>query len=175
MAEYRFKTDRLIIRDMTLEDLDQVAKIWGNIEVGKYLADPYYKDGEDLRSCFGSGVFDNSSYWDDDFYFVLLDKINNQIIGTACTWIIDGDIWGIGYTLKKESWGKGLATELISALEKFIKSKGGKFVSADVAKENIGSLKACYNNGFKNYRQMTFKKAGTDIIYHALELRKMIG
>lgn len=83
MAEYRFKTGRLIIRDMTLEDLDQVAKIWGNIEVGKYLA--------------------------------------------------------------------------------------------DVAKENIGSLKACYNNGFKNYRQMTFKKAGTDIIYHALELRKMIG
>ena len=38
MAEYRFKTDRLIIRDMTLEDLDQVAKIWGNIEVGKYLS-----------------------------------------------------------------------------------------------------------------------------------------
>ncbi len=174
MEEYRFMTDRLIIRDMTLEDLDQVAKIWGNIDVGKYLSDPYYKDGDELRDCFENGVLDDSPYWDDDFYFILLDKINNQIIGTACTWKMDGYLWGIGYTFKKEFWGKGLGTDLISALEKFIKSRGGKFISAEVAKENIGSLKACYKNGFKNYKNMTFKKSGTDIIYHALELRKKI-
>lgn len=174
MEEFRFKTDRLIVRDMTLDDLDQVAKIWGDIDVGKYLSDPYYKDGDDLRDCFKNGVLDNSIYWSDDFYFVLLDKINNQIIGTACTRRMDGDIWGIGYTFKKEFWGKGLGTGLISALEKFIKSRGGKFISADVAKENIGSLKACYKNAFKNYRDITFKKAGTDIIYDALELRKKI-
>lgn len=174
MEEFRFKTDRLIVRDMTLDDLDQVAKIWGDIDVGKYLSDPYYKDGDDLRDCFKNGVLDNSIYWSDDFYFVLLDKINNQIMGTACTWRMDVDIWGIGYTFKKEFWCKGLATELISALEKFIKSRGGKFISADVVKENIGSLKACYKNGFKNYRQMNFKKAGTNIIYDALELRKKI-
>lgn len=87
---------------------------------------------------------------------------------------MDEDIWGIGYTFKKEFWGKGLATELISSLEKFVKSKGGKYLSADIAKDNIGSLKSCYKNNFDNYRQLTFAKAGTDIVYEALEFRKKI-
>ena len=174
MEKYRFTTARLIIRDMTMDDLDQVAKIWGNTEVSKYLADPYYKDGDDIRECFKNGELDNSEDWTDDFYFVILDKINKEIIGTACAWKMNEDICGIGYTFKKEFWGKGLATELISSLEKFVKSKCGKYLSADIAKENVGSLKACYKNNFNNYRQMTFAKAGTDIVYEALELRKKI-
>lgn len=174
MEKYRFTTDRLIIRDMTIDDLDQVAKIWGNPEVSKYLADPYYKDGYELRACFKNGELDNSKDWIDDFYFVILDNINKETIGTACAWKMDEDVWGIGYTFKKEFWGKGLATELISSLEKFVKAKGGKYLSADIAKENIGSLKACYKNDFENYRQMTFAKAGTDIVYDAFELRKKI-
>ena len=52
MEKFRFTTARLIIRDMTTADLDQVANIWGNPEVSKYLADPYYKDGDDIRACF---------------------------------------------------------------------------------------------------------------------------
>lgn len=175
MEKYRFTTARLIIRDMTMADLDQVAKIWGNPEVSKYLADPYYKDGDDIRSCLKNGELDNSEDWTDDFYFVILDKINKEIIGTACTWKMDEAHWGIGYTFKKEFWGKGLATELISSLEKFVKSKGGKYLSVDVAKENVWSLRACYKNNFNNYREMTFAKAGTNIVYEAFELRKEIG
>lgn len=174
MGKYRFMTDRLAVRDMDMTDCDQVAEIWGNVEVGKYLADPYYKDGDELRSCFKNGELDNSENWTDDFYFVLLDKINEKIIGTACSWKMKGDVWAIGYAFKKEFWGQGLATELINGLEKFVKIKGGKYLSADVAKENIGSLKACYKNDFENYRQMTFAKAGTDIVYEAFELIKKI-
>lgn len=174
MYEYRFVTHRLIIRDMTMDDCDQVAKIWGGIEVGKYLSDFYYKDGDELRKCFKNGELDNSDEWTDNFYFVLIYRKNNELIGTACAWEIEKNIWGIGYTFNKEFWGQGLATELIASLEKFVKSRGGTYLSADVAKENIGSLKACYKNNFKNYRNMTFGKAGTDITYEAVELRKKI-
>lgn len=52
MRKYRFETERLFVRDMVVDDCDLVAKIWGNVEVGKYLADPYYKNGEELRNCF---------------------------------------------------------------------------------------------------------------------------
>lgn len=174
MRNYRFETDRLFIRDMVFNDCDEVSKIWGNVEVGEYLADPYYKNGDEIRNCFKNGEFYKSEEWTDDFYFVLLDKENKNIIGTACARKMDGDVWGIGYTFKKIFWGQGLATELISALEKFVRSRGGKYLSADVAKENIGSLKACYKNNFNNYREMTFVKAGTNIVYEALELRKEI-
>ena len=174
MRKYRFETERLFIRDMVIEDCDEVSKIWGNVEVGKYLADSYYKNGDEIRSCFKNGELDNSENWTDDFYFVLLDKINKQIIGTTCAWEMDEEVWAIGYTFKKECWGKGLATDLICSLEKFVKAKGGKYISADVAKENIGSIKACYNNGFSDYRQISFNKLGTDIIYDGLELRKKL-
>ena len=170
----RFETDRLFIRDMVAEDCDEVAKIWGNAEVGKYLADPYYKNGDEIRNCFKNGELNKSEDWTDDFYFVLLCRVNKKIIGTACTRKMEGDVWGIGYTFKKEFWGQGLATELISGLEKFVRSKGGKYLSADIAKENIGSLKACYKNNFKNHREFTFEKCGTDIVYEAVELRKNI-
>ena len=87
---------------------------------------------------------------------------------------MDGDVWGIGYTFKKAFWGQGFAIELIFGFEKFVRKMGGKYLSADVAKENIGSLKACYNNGFSDYRQISFNKSGTDISYDGLELRKKL-
>lgn len=52
MRKYRFETERLFIRDMVIEDCDEVSKIWGNVEVGKYLVDSYYKNGDEIRSCF---------------------------------------------------------------------------------------------------------------------------
>lgn len=85
----RFETDRLFIRDMVAEDCDEVANIWADVEVGKYLADPYYKNGDEIRNCFKNGELDKSEDWTDDFYFVLLYKVNKKIIGTACAWKID--------------------------------------------------------------------------------------
>ena len=73
MVKYRFMTDRLAVRDMDMTDCDEVAEIWGDVEVGKYLTDPYYKDGDEIRNCFKNGELDNSESWNDDFYFVILD------------------------------------------------------------------------------------------------------
>lgn len=175
MCEFRFETKRLAIRDMTMDDCDIVAKAWGSFEVGKYLSDPYYKNGDELRNAFKNGELVNHENWTEDFYFVAVDKTKKEIIGTACTWKIENDIWGIGYTIiHQRYWNQGLGAELIQGLEKFIKSNGGGYISAEIAKENIGSLKACYKNGFEDYRETSFQKSGTNIVYDALELRKRI-
>lgn len=174
MHKFRFETDRLIIRDMSMEDCDIVAVSWGSPEVGRYMGDPYYKDGDELRAVFKNDELINNETWTDDFYFVVLDKLSNDIIGTACTWQMEDDLWGIGYTFDKAWWNRGLATELIAGLEDFVRTKGAKSLSSEIAKDNIGSLKACYKNGFEDYREMTFPKIGTDIVFDAIELRKKL-
>lgn len=174
MSKDRFETERLIIRDMTMDDCDIIAQSWGSAEVGRYMSDPYYKNGDELRAVFQDDELLNSETWTDEFYFVVLNKANNEIIGTASAWKLGDDVWGIGYTFDREWWNQGLGTELIGGLEQFVKANGGRYLSSEIAKDNIGSLKACYKNGFEDYREMTFGKSGTDIVFDALELRKAI-
>lgn len=78
MCEFRFETKRLAIRDMTMDDCDIVAKAWGSFEVGKYLSDPYYKNGDELRNAFKNGELVNHENWTEDFYFVAVDKTKKR-------------------------------------------------------------------------------------------------
>lgn len=172
MKIIRFETERMIVRDMSMDDCDLVASSWGSPEVGKYMGDPYYEDGDQVRAMFQENELNEHENWTDDFYLVTVDKKTEEINGTACAWLMKDDIWGIGYTIDFKYWNQGLATELIRGLERFVRSQGGKALSSEIAKENIGSLKACYNNGFVNHREMSFQKSGTDIIHEAIELRK---
>ncbi len=86
MGNFRFETESLFILDMTMDDCDFVASLWGDFEIGKYLSDPYYEDGNELRACFKNGELENNEAWTDDFFFVLVDKEEKIIIGTACLW-----------------------------------------------------------------------------------------
>ena len=172
MEKIRFETARLIVRDMTNDDCDLVALSWGSPEVGRYMLDPYYENGDQLRQMVTDDELSKHEDWTDEFYFVTTDKESGELNGTACAWLMEDDVWGIGYTINYQWWNQGLATELIHGLEHFIRLQGGKTVSSEIAKANIASLKACYKNGFKDYQETRFQKSGTSIVYDALELRK---
>lgn len=49
MKNIRFSTERLNIADMRFSDCDYAAKEWGNEISGKYMCDPFYKNGDELR------------------------------------------------------------------------------------------------------------------------------
>ncbi|HHT20399.1 MAG TPA: GNAT family N-acetyltransferase [Tissierellia bacterium] len=174
MTNIRFYTDRLMVRDMTMADCDIVADSWGSKEVGRYMGDPYYKNGDELRAMFKEDELLKNKQWDVEFYFVTQDKQTGEINGTASTWLMDDGIWGIGYTISYPWWNQGLATELIRGLECFIKSRGGRGMSAEIAKDNTASLKVCNKNGFTKAQDTRFHKSKTTIVFDALELRKFI-
>ena len=46
MKNIRFSTERLNIADMQFSDCDYAAKEWGNEISGKYMCDPFYKNGD---------------------------------------------------------------------------------------------------------------------------------
>lgn len=55
----------------------------------------------------------------------------------------------LGYVLAEAAWGKGLASELVSGLVEWARSKGSiKSISGGVAKDNPASAQVLLNNGF---------------------------
>lgn len=108
MRNIRFYTERLNIADMRFSACDYAAKEWGNEISGKYMCDPFYKNGDELRDILKDEL-KNSEKWTDDFYFSVFKKENDEIIGTACAFEVEKSkgIWGIGYSIKRTEWNKG--------------------------------------------------------------------
>jgi len=155
----RISTQRLLLKTTEQEDLDAVASIWGDIEGGKYLPDPYYKSGNEILEIL-----------DDDldcpcYYFVAFQTGFDEVIGTCSLGFESADEYSIGYTIKKDYWGNGYAVEMVHALIDFTRTLGIKSITAPVAQENKASNRVMEKCGFFIYTESSFKKSGTDIVY----------
>jgi len=74
----------------------------------------------------------------------------NDIIGFIFLYELDDRIIRFGYLLSKETWGKGIGTELMKGFVDWCKQDGHiKSISGGVEKINIGSIKVLKKVGFK--------------------------
>lgn len=154
-------TDRLILKSMTLDDAEIAWTFWGDHEIGKYLCDPYYKDANELRE-----LISDIDEWDTEYPFIAYDKHTGDIVAT-CSIGVEGSPtqWGFGYCIRKDSWGKGYATEIAKALIDFAYSLGIRDFQGTVATENIASRRVMEKCGMHLDHESSFAKKGTDIVY----------
>ena len=154
-------TERLVLKSMTLKDVEIAWELWGKEETAKYLVDPYYKDVEELRK-----LIVDIETWENEYPFIAYKKDTLEVVGT-CSIGQEGRIgqWGPGYFLKKEMWGKGYGTEILKALIEFAYSLGIHDFQGSVANENIASKRVMEKCGMKLDSESSFKKGGTNIIY----------
>lgn len=152
MKRHIFETDRMIVREMEVNDFDSLFHLFQDPLVMRYY--PHTKSEEETRQWilwtisnyrkFGIGLW------------VLEDKHTHSFIG-QCGLVprkIDGEIKiEIGYILEKKWWGKGLATEAAAACLKhgFSHYKFTHIVSL-IDAENTSSLKV------SEKLSMTFQK-----------------
>lgn len=127
------ETERLILRPITLEDTAEYYEMDSQPEVHTFLRDKPLESLDDAINLinslhvqynkFGIGriaVIDKETYefigWTGFKYIPEEDAINNQY-----------DYLDFGYRLRKESWGKGYATEAAEACLEFFKEKLNDF------------------------------------------------
>ena len=152
-------TERLILRSMTQEDAELAFSIWGDIEQGKYLQDPYYKSAEELR-----GLLNNIHKWS-DYPFVVFSE-EGKFVGTCSIGPEESkEIWGFGYCVVKDEQGKGYATEMAKAMMKFAYQQGIHDFLAEHAIENFASGRVMLKCGMHFERVSSFIKSGTDLVY----------
>ncbi|MCL2190095.1 MAG: GNAT family N-acetyltransferase [Defluviitaleaceae bacterium] len=162
-------TQRLHLKATVQADLDAVAAIWGDPEGGKFLPDPLYKSGaeiaeilEDDPQCpvyyFAARLLASPS-------FQGLEK--GEIIGTCSLGLENAASreYSIGYTVKKDHWGKGYAGEMVCALIDLARELGIKALLAPIAQANTASQRVAEKCGFSVAGESAFTKSGTDIIF----------
>lgn len=150
------ETPRLVLRELTPDDLDFVAEMLGHPEVMHFWPRPYTRAeaadwiGRQQERCARDGF----GYW------LALDKTGGRAVGQAglLRQELDGVVeTGIGYILHRPFWSRGYATEAALACRDHAFGKLGKQrVTATVRPENLASHRVAERIGLKLERMTTW-------------------
>lgn len=148
------KTNRLELREITLDDNKAIFDIFSNSEVVKYYdLEPLYnlKQADRLIAFFQKRFADDAGIrW--GIYF----KGQKKCVGTCGynTWNKAMHSTVIGYDLNRDYWGQGIITEALFSIVSCVFSENSPFdtinrIQADTIPGNIASEKVLLKLGFK--------------------------
>jgi len=166
------ETERLIIRELTYQDIDGMFKLDSNPKVHTYLGNNIIKTKEEAKKNID---FIKLQYSKNGIgRWAIIEKESGDFIGWTGFKLITNLInkksyyYDLGYRLIQESWGKGYATESAIACLNYGFNKLNKkdiFAMADIENaasntilKKIGMSKINefnYNNVIHNFYQIT--------------------
>lgn len=154
----KLETERLILREFTIDDLDAFALLMADPEVMRFsLNGPMNK--EQAKEYFQKRILDHYSHYGYGLYAVV-QKTDNSPVGFVglMSQNIDGESkTELGYRLYPKHWGKGLATEACLAVCQyaFTKLGFGELISI-IDSKNTRSLEVAKRIGMKYLKDTSF-------------------
>ncbi len=159
------QTSRLILRQLTLDDVNDLAAIYADPVVMRFFGSTY--TCESTKQWLEERVFKcyEQRKWG---LWATIYKIDNKLIGRCglIPQLVDGqEEVEIGYLLAKEYWGKGLATEAACVSRDYGFEKLGKnrLISL-IDPDNVASQKVAKKVGL-TYEKDTYMWNKTVRIY----------
>ncbi len=156
------ETDRLILRELCLNDAEDIFEIYSNEEVMKYFGKNTYKKLSEaelmIELCIRAFKDKEGIRWG------LVLKSTGELIGSAGIWrIIKKHLRGeIGYDLKITHWNKGIMTEALRAVTEFGFNKMNLHsLEANIDPDNEASRKLLGKTGFSKegyFRESYFQE-----------------
>ena len=156
MSDVRIETDRLILKEITLEDSDFIVRLRSNPEVYKYFKNPIKIDIESHNKWF------NESYIKDDnrIDMLAIHKTTGENIGVfGIKRIIRMENESLyrglckaelSYILSADKIGNGFATEALEGIINEFKIIWKiRFFSAEIHKSNKESIRFIERLGFR--------------------------
>ncbi|MFD4706029.1 GNAT family N-acetyltransferase [Gottfriedia sp. NPDC058432] len=142
------ETERLILRKLSLNDIEEMFQYGSNEEVSKYVTWDTHKTLSDTRGFIELVInkYNNSQVapWGIEY------KGNGKLIGTVdyVWWDSKHKTAEIGYVISQDYWGKGITTEAVKEVIRF------GFTEMDLVRiqarcfvENIGSSRVMEKTG----------------------------
>src|SRR5215471_1114261 len=167
------ESERLAFRWWSERDLPLARELWGDPEVTRFFGGPL-SDAEIARRLeveLERASAHNFQYWP----IHLLD--GGEFAGCCGLrpYRLDQGIPELGFHLRPEFWGRGLAPEAATAVIRYaFETLGAKGLSAGHHPENANSRKVLDRLGFRYTHQEFFPALGIDIPYYLL-LRDELG
>jgi RimJ/RimL family protein N-acetyltransferase len=121
------KTERLILRRFTENDVEAFFNIINDKEVNTYLTLFPFETIEDAKNYLQEKYL--NTYGEQvGFRYAICLKFDNILIGYVH--VSDDDSYDLSYGLKKEYWRKGIMTEACKAVVEQIKKSGIPYITA---------------------------------------------
>lgn len=124
------ETERLILRNYRLDDLEELIEGLNEFDVAKGLVTPFPYTVEDAKDFISKNLILGEGH---KYNFAIVEKQTGQVIGGTGAEIKDGNIGGGGIWLNKNYHNKGYGTEVYLARTVFAFEYLG-----------VNELKACY-------------------------------
>ena len=163
------ETERLILRETTPEDAENMLRLHSNLEVQKYTGDEIItslkvmkekiieKEAEYKRVGFGR--------------WTTILKEGNQFVGWAgLKYLEEFKQVDLGYRFLPQYWNKGIGTEASKAILKYgFEKLNLEEIIAVAIEENIGSIKIMQKIGMKFDKYAPYDPCGEDVVWYKLE------
>lgn len=139
------KTNRLIIKNLSINDQKEMIDLLNNNEIKKTYMIPSFVNKEESIEYFNKLL--NISL--DDKHYLNGIYLNNYLIGMINDIHIDNKEIEIGYFINPIYWNKGYATEALKAMIDYLFNIGFKRIIAGYFEENIASSRVMAKSGMK--------------------------
>jgi [ribosomal protein S5]-alanine N-acetyltransferase len=144
------KTERLILRQLTLDDIDAVYTIRSDYEVTRLNIGAAYTSIEQARTLIES-ILDNYQRENELRWGVTLKDSDNTVIGMCGYnyWARHDFRGSVGYDLARAYWGQGIMSEAVRVVIRFgFEHMGLNRIEADASVENEASIRILEKLGF---------------------------
>jgi [ribosomal protein S5]-alanine N-acetyltransferase len=151
------QTTRLHLREFTPEDADALARVLSDPETMRHYPAPYDRAG------VGQWIERNRQCYRDDgvgLWAIELKK-TQELIGDCGIILqqVEGEsLYEIGYHLRRDFWGQGLATEAAIACRDwaFVHLKADRLISL-IRPENLPSRRVAERNGMTIWKEVNWR------------------
>lgn len=144
------KTERLILRPITLLDLDYIDELHSLKETDEFNTLGIPATIEETKALLGKWIFENNKEFTTHFTFAVELNTGNQIIGLIGINLgkvkyKNAEVW---FKFHKDHWNKGYATESLKKILHFgFDELNLHRIEAGCAVENIGSIRVLEKTG----------------------------
>jgi [ribosomal protein S5]-alanine N-acetyltransferase len=160
------ETERLILREFTMDDLDAFASLMADPEVMRFSLSGPMKDIKQAKEYLQKRILDHYAKFGYGLYAVI-HKIDNCLIGSVGLIMqnIDGENkTELGYRLHPNYWGKGLATEAALAIcQDAFERLGIDELISIIDPQNIRSLEVAKRIGMHYQKDAIFHRVPVNI------------
>ena len=151
------ETERLVLRHLSLNDLDSLAAIQSDVEVMRYMASgplTWEQTAHNLERCIALQAENGFSLWG------AIEKAGGRLIGRCG--LLPHSLQGrdeveVAYLIARSHWGRGLATEAALAL----RDHGFDCLGLDrlvsiIHRDNLASRKVAEKVGLRPERMIQY-------------------
>jgi len=160
------ETERLLLREITLDDKEEMFQLHSNSDVQKYTGEPPVESIEEMEQAIQARINDYEKYGYGRWATFL--KNGMQFVGWAgLAYLPEFDEIDLGYRFLPEHWGSGIATEVSHAILTYgFEVLKLKKIIAIAMKENKASIKVMEKIGMEFDKFAPYEVGSKDAVWY---------